>query len=77
MENGDKLMDLTQALRLASLLIEWEIEQPQVQPPPMAWEQELRAARQTINKAIERNPGEFFHSAAVKTRGRKSHHIIR
>lgn len=69
-------MELTQALRLASLLVEWEIEQPQVQPPPMGWIEELRAAKQTINKAIERNPGEFFHSAAVKTRGRPSKNVI-
>lgn len=66
-------MELRQALRLASLLIDFELEQPQVQPPPMGWVAELRSAKQTISRAIERPTDAFFISAVVKRRpGRSS-----
>lgn len=73
-------MTLNQALSLASLLIEFEIETPAVQPPPEAWISELRAARETINEAIGRpDPGEFFISAQSrgdKIRGRKPDYYV-
>lgn len=71
-------MTLTQALALASLLIDFELESPAVQPPPEAWESELRAAKATISQAITRpDPGEFFTSAPTHHRaGRRSNQII-
>lgn len=70
-------MTLSQALALATLLIEFEIEQPQVQPPPEAWEQELREAKRTINLAIGRDPGEFFISPPIRRRsGRRSTQVV-
>lgn len=71
-------MTLVQALSLASLLIEFELESPAVQPPPLAWEQELRAAKATINEAIARpKAGEFFISPPIRHRaGRRSNQII-
>lgn len=65
-------MTLVQALSLASLLIEWEIESPAVQPLPEAWAEELRAARQVITQAINRpDPGRYFFSAKRGGRGRQ------
>lgn len=71
-------MTLSQALSLCVLLLDFEIETPQVQPPPEAWESELRAAKLTINQAINRpDPGEFFLSAPARRRaGRRSNQII-
>lgn len=71
-------MPLTQALALASLLIDFELESPAVQPPPVAWAEELKAARQTINQAIARpDPGEFFISAPTRHRaGRRSNFTV-
>lgn len=54
-------MTLQQALSIATLLIEFELESPQVQPPPVSWQQDLQAAKKAIQAAIERQPtGEFF-----------------
>lgn len=65
-------MTLDQALTLCTLLIEYELENPIVQPPPEAWESELRAAKQTITQAIDRpDPGRYFFSAKRGGRGRQ------
>lgn len=66
-------MTLIQALALANLLISWELESPAVQPPPPAWEYELKEAQKTISQAITSPPaGDFFLSADTKRRGRES-----
>lgn len=71
-------MSLTQALTLAGLLIDFELESPAVQPPPVAWASELKAARQAINEALNRpEAGEFFLSAPGPRRpGRRSNQVL-
>lgn len=70
-------MTLNQALTLANLLITWELESPAVQPPPPEWETELKAAKETINQAINRPPaGDYFLSSPNRQRsGRKSNQV--
>lgn len=45
-----KKMPPGQALALAALLIDFEIEQPQVNPPPPGWQMELKQARQALEE---------------------------
>lgn len=47
-------MTPAQALILASLLIDFELEQPAVKPAPPEWEEELQAARAVLNGMIAR-----------------------
>lgn len=50
-------MPLTQAVALAACLVDFEIEQPQVTPPPPGWMDDLTAAQQTLKEFLaEINP---------------------
>ena len=42
-----------QALTLAGLLIEWELENPQVEPPPEGWKTDLQAARKVLTELLQ------------------------
>ena len=45
-------MTQLQALALCGLLLDFEIEQPQVMPPPEAWVKDLQAARKIIRQMV-------------------------
>lgn len=65
-------MTLTQALALARLLIEFELETPAVTPPPPEWRYELNEAKKALDQAIARPPaGDFFLSALVRRKKEK------
>lgn len=50
-------MPLTQAVALATCLVEYELECPQIVPPPPDWELDLAAARETLREFLsELNP---------------------
>lgn len=50
-------MSLVQAVALAACLVEFEIEQPQVTPPPPDWLNDLTAAQDTLKAFLaEINP---------------------
>lgn len=61
-------MTSTQALSLASLLIEFELESPAVSPMPEEWQSELRQARQALGqlKASLTKPAELPNEPKVK-----------
>lgn len=58
-------MELKQALNLAVELISFEIENPAINPPPLAWVDELRRARKALRTELARIRapcGQFFIS---------------
>lgn len=69
-------MDLRQALTIATLLCEWELEN--CQPEASEWAYELQQARQVITQVINRpDPGAFFISPPIhRSAGRKSNQVI-
>jgi hypothetical protein len=76
MANPANPMSLTQALTIASLLCEWELETCEADATDWQWE--VKTAHQVITQAINRPPaGEFFTSAPTRHRaGRKSNQVL-
>lgn len=69
-------MSLTQALSIAALVLEFELETTQADATDWQWE--VKTAREVITQAINRpDPGDFFLSAPARRRaGRKSKVIV-
>lgn len=71
-------MSKKQALSLAILLLEFEIEQPAITPPPPDWEAELKAARAALQEMLGPvSPGRFFVSPEERRRALSSRGIDR
>jgi hypothetical protein len=67
------ILEPKQALTLAALLIDFELESPAIQPTPPAWADELQQAKKTITELINRpDPGRFFMSAAARRVSQKT-----
>lgn len=71
-----EVMSLSQALNVAALVLEWELEN--TLPEATDWQWEVKTAHQVITQAIARpDPGEFFIAAPIRQRpGRRSTQVI-
>lgn len=66
-----------QALKRAILLMEWEIENPIVQPPPEGWRHELKEDKEELRKMLPQQAieGFFLSAPSRKDNQRRKYHL--